>query len=54
MMRVATDEAEKAKIKHLLTKEGKEEYLTLIKETVTYADLFEMFPSTVPSLDYLA
>jgi len=37
-----------------LTKEGKDDYLALLKETVTFADLFEMFPSTLPSLDYLA
>jgi hypothetical protein len=49
----ATDEAEKEKIKFLLTKEGKEEYLKLVKETVTFADLFTMFPSTLTSLDYL-
>jgi len=37
-----------------LTKEGKAEYLALIKETTTYADLCKMFPSTLTSLDYLA
>jgi sulfite reductase alpha subunit-like flavoprotein len=25
----------------------------MIKETVTYADLFKKWPSTLPSLDYL-
>lgn len=54
LIKVATDEAEKSKIRHLLSKEGKSEYLTLIKETTTYGDLFKLFPSTIPSLDYLA
>jgi len=53
-VKVAEDEAEKNKIKHLLSKEGKADYLKLVKETVTYADLLNMFPSCIPSLNYLA
>jgi len=54
LAKVATDEKEKAEIKHLLSKEGKADYLKLIKETTTYADLFELFPSCITSIDYLA
>jgi len=54
MSRVATNPEEKERIKFLLSKEGKEDYLKLVKETVTYADLFEMFPSTLPALNYIA
>jgi sulfite reductase alpha subunit-like flavoprotein len=49
----AKDESEKKAINNLLSKEGKPELLGLIKETATYADLLEKFPSSVPSLDYL-
>ena len=50
---VATDEGEKATIKHLLSKKGKLEMKGLIQETTTYADLLLKFPSAVPNLEYL-
>lgn len=54
MSRFATDEKEKAQLKHLLTKEGKQDYMKLVKETVTYGDLLNLFPSCIPSLDLMA
>lgn len=53
LQKVATDEKEKEEIGYLLSKEGKQDYLKLVQETVTYFDLFEKWPSTVPSLDYI-
>lgn len=47
-------EAEKTKLKHLLSTEGAEEFKALIKkEYITYADLFELFPEAVPEMTYL-
>jgi len=54
LAKVATEESETAEIKHLLSKDGKADYLNLLKETVSYADLFAKFPSTITSIDYLA
>ena len=50
---VATDEEEKKKIAHILSKEGKNQMQELIQETTTYADLLIKFPSAVPKLEYL-
>eukprot|EP01062_Namystynia_karyoxenos_P065528 TRINITY_DN5917_c0_g1_i1.p1 TRINITY_DN5917_c0_g1~~TRINITY_DN5917_c0_g1_i1.p1 ORF type:complete len:2055 (+),score=809.41 TRINITY_DN5917_c0_g1_i1:120-6284(+) len=50
---LATDPAEKEKLAHLMSKEGKEELLGLIKETVTHADVMKMFPSAKPPIEYL-
>jgi len=50
----AQDEKEKADLKHLLTKDGAGDLKALVDETVTHADLLEMFPSSIPSLDYMA
>jgi len=49
----ATDEKEKAELKHLLTKEGKPELKNFVDETATFADLLATFPSAIPQLDYL-
>ena len=49
----AQDPEEKARIEHLLSKEGKEDLKELQKETPTYADLLKMFPSTKMSMEYL-
>jgi len=50
---VATDETEKEKLEHLLTKEGRPELLNLIKETTTHADVMKMFPSAKPPIEHL-
>jgi len=50
---VATDEGEKAKLQHLMTKEGKDELMTLIKETTSHAEVMKMFPSAKPPMEYL-
>lgn len=42
---IAQDPAEKAALKHMLTKEGAEGLNDLVAESVTYADLLERFPS---------
>jgi len=44
----ATDEKEKADLKHLLTKEGKPELKKIVDETYTFADLLKTFPSALP------
>lgn len=49
----AKDEKEKAELEFLLTKDGKDKLKELTKETVTYADLLQMYPSTKLSLEYL-
>jgi len=36
-----------------LTKEGTADYKALTEESVTHADLMQMFPSTLLSLDYM-
>ena len=53
LMILATDEEEKAVLKNLISKEGKDELRELIDDTVTYADLMKMFPSAQVPLDYL-
>jgi len=50
---VATNSNDKKELEHLLTKEGKPKLMELIKETVTYADLLKLYPSAMPSLEYL-
>lgn len=49
----ARDEDERSRLQHLLSKEGQEELRNLQKETVTYAELMEQFPSSRLSLEYL-
>lgn len=49
----AKDEKEKAEIEFILSKEGKSRLQELQKETVTYADLMKLFPSSKLSLEYL-
>jgi sulfite reductase (NADPH) flavoprotein alpha-component len=53
----ATDEAEKAELEHLCSKEGKPVYQGFAAESYTYAELLTKFPSAVPSiatlLDYI-
>jgi sulfite reductase (NADPH) flavoprotein alpha-component len=49
----ATEEKEKAELKHLLTKDGKDDLKKFVGETATYADLLQLFPSALPSLEYL-
>lgn len=50
---MAKDEKEKKELEHLMSKEGKNDFMKLIKETVTFADLLLKFPSAMPSLEYL-
>jgi len=51
---LSKDESEKAKLKYLLSKEGAGELKELRnKYYCTYADLFKMFPSAFPPLNYL-
>ena len=52
-MILATDDEEKAVLKNLISKDGKDELRELIDDTVTYADLMKMFPSAQVPLDYL-
>lgn len=50
---IAEDPKEKAHLKHLLTKEGAEDFKALVDESVNYGELLELFPSckvTVPQL----
>jgi len=49
----AKDEAERAEIDHILSKEGKDAMKEIHKETLTYADLFKKWPSTKLSLEYI-
>jgi sulfite reductase alpha subunit-like flavoprotein len=46
----ATDEKEKTELKHLISKEGKEDFKGYLGESVTYADLLTRFPSALPQL----
>lgn len=50
---VAKNDGERKQLEHLMTKEGKPELLKLIKETTTFADLLDMFPSAIPSMEHL-
>ncbi|CAH1775312.1 unnamed protein product [Owenia fusiformis] len=47
------DESEKKRIEFLLSKEGKDDFRELVKETTTYADLLKMFPSANVPLEYI-
>ncbi len=38
------DEHEQAKLEHLMSKEGADDYKALVNETTTYADLLRQFP----------
>merc|ERR1719191_618415 len=49
----ATDEAEKAELQHLCTKEGKKDYQAYGEESYTYAELLEKFPSATPGIGNL-
>jgi len=49
----AKEGSERAELEFLLSKEGKDKLKKLQKETVTYADLMQMFPSSHLSLEYL-
>ena len=53
----ATDEAEKAQLQHICSREGKSEYMACMEESYTYAELLQKFPSAKPSvgqlLDYI-
>jgi sulfite reductase (NADPH) flavoprotein alpha-component len=49
----ATDEKEKAELKHFLEKDGKEDLKGLIGESVTYGELLLRYPSALPQLEYL-
>jgi len=53
----ATDEAEKAQLQHICSREGKAEYNACMEESYTYAELLQKFPSAKPSvgqlLDYI-
>jgi len=53
----ATDEAEKAQLQHICSREGKGEYNACMEESYTYAELLQKFPSARPSvgqlLDYI-
>ena len=49
---LAKDPQDKKELSFILTKEGKEQFLTnYLKETVTFADLIYKFPSALPSLE---
>jgi len=52
-----TDEAEKAQLAHICSREGKPEYTACMEESYTYAELLQKFPSAKPSvgqlLDYI-
>jgi len=50
---LATDPAEAAEIRHLMSKEGKEQFKAFLKETPTYADLLQKWPSAKVPLAYL-
>lgn len=49
----ATDEAEKAALQHLCSKEGKPEYKAHVEESYTYAELLHKYTSARPSLETL-
>lgn len=53
LSKYAKDEKEKDQIKFILSKEGQSKMKELISETTTYADLLKMFPSAMPSIEYL-
>jgi pyruvate/2-oxoacid:ferredoxin oxidoreductase beta subunit/sulfite reductase alpha subunit-like flavoprotein/Pyruvate/2-oxoacid:ferredoxin oxidoreductase delta subunit len=49
----ATDDAERAQLAHLVSKEGRADLRALIDDTSTYADLLKKFPSAKLPLEYL-
>lgn len=54
MLSIITQDAdEKARLQHLVSKEGREDLRALINDTVTYADLLKMFPGADVPLEYL-
>ena len=50
---LATDPDEKARLAHLVSKEGRDDLRAIINQQTSYADLMREFPSSRPSLDYL-
>ena len=50
---IAKDAGEKSHLEHLLTKEGRDELISMSKETLGYADVLQMFPSAKPPIEYL-
>lgn len=53
MQIAAKDENEKKEIEYMLSKEGKDRFAEVKKETPDFADLMKMYPSTKMSLEYL-
>eukprot|EP00933_Yihiella_yeosuensis_P019667 TRINITY_DN15891_c2_g1_i1.p1 TRINITY_DN15891_c2_g1~~TRINITY_DN15891_c2_g1_i1.p1 ORF type:complete len:1850 (-),score=463.66 TRINITY_DN15891_c2_g1_i1:474-6023(-) len=49
----ATDEAEKAELQHMCTKEGKKDYQAMGDESFTYAELLHKYPSCNVSIGHL-
>jgi len=50
----ASNPEEKSKLQHYVSKEGADEFVeNIIKECVTFADIFDMFPSVNPTFEYL-
>lgn len=54
MSQCAKDDAEKKELKYLITKEGRSDLKSLLVESVTYKDLLLRYPSSIPSINYLA
>lgn len=50
---LAEDHGEKAELAHIISKDGKERFKELAKETVTFADLLQMFKSCKLDLPHL-
>lgn len=50
---IAEDPAEKEQLAHLVSKEGRGDMRKLIDDTVTYADVMQLFPSARMPLEYM-
>eukprot|EP00398_MALV-I-01_sp_L67-1_P000044 gene43-814_t len=53
LAKYCSDENEKAKLNLIASDEGKGEYSKMLEETVTYAELFSMFPSAKMPVDHM-
>lgn len=49
----ARDEKEQKELEYILSKEGKDKFKELMNETVTYADLLKLYPSSKLDLEYV-
>lgn len=53
LAKFASDKSEQAKLQLIASEDGKEHYQALSQETVTYAEVFRMFPSATMPLEHM-